>query len=515
MPDLMGNSPSAPPNRTAQRPAGERRRLLLAGALIILSGLWVLPVCDPSEARYAEVSREMAAGGSWLVPHLQGRPHLTKPPLTYWLGALCIETFGPQAWAVRLPVAFAFLLTVMITADLGKHLWSRATGDSWAGWVLLFSLLPLAASSILTSDSLLALFETASIWCAWRCITAERSPAGRAWALGFHGAVALAFLTKGPPGLLVPAAFAIFALRHRRRYRSGRLLDPLGFLLLAVLTVPWYLAVARAVPGVAAYWWDTEIVERTLGESHRDMPFYFYLPILVLGSLPGAFVLPWAARSLWLEIRQAGPDAPAGELLLWWIGLPLIVFCASRSRLIFYVLPLFPPLALLCERWLSIARRDRPLPARQAIALATAGAVLLVVGRVTAPFAGGLLNLLGPDPRPSAAAIASDANASGLNARVFYVPSKQFPSCGLAFYLRSTVEALDLGSRVDDEAPERDLSPRKLRCVLEEESRPGTIQYFAVIDRKSARFQAALGNSARGRWLISEGPVRVWKRERA
>ena len=111
------------------------RALILAAAVLVFSGFWVLPVSDPSEARYAEVAREMAAGGDWLVPHAMGKPHLTKPPLTYWAAAASIAAFGPRAWAARLPVALAFLLTVVLTADLGRRLWAdpRARQGAWAG----------------------------------------------------------------------------------------------------------------------------------------------------------------------------------------------------------------------------------------------------------------------------------------------------------------------------------------------------------------------------------------------
>src|SRR6185503_6345948 len=135
----------------------------------------------------------------------------------------------------------------------------------------------------------------------------------------------------------------------------------------------------------------------------------------------------------------------------------------------------------------------------------------LLAGRLAAPFAGGLLKILGPDPRPVAAAIAADAAASRPEAaEVFGLLSKGLPACGLAFYLRSPVEPLDAGGPEEDEDPEGFVSPRKLRCVLEEEIRPGTIQYFAISERKAARFLQAAGSSASGRWLIGEGPVRVW-----
>ncbi len=150
------------------------RSLLFTAVVLVFSGIWILPVTDPSEARDAEVAREMAERGDWLIPHVFGQPHLSKPPLAYWLAAVAIRLFGPEAWVAWLPAAVAFILTVIITADLGKRLWSgsrSAESGSCAGWTLLLSVVPLAAANILTTDPILALFETLYVWCAWRSVT--------------------------------------------------------------------------------------------------------------------------------------------------------------------------------------------------------------------------------------------------------------------------------------------------------------------------------------------------------
>src|SRR5262245_13578306 len=92
-----------------------RRLLVPIFFLLCLATIWISlsdhALSPRSEGRYASVSMEMLDGGDWLVPHLLGRPHLTKPPLIYWLQASCLRVLGHNEMAMRLPSAVAGSLT--------------------------------------------------------------------------------------------------------------------------------------------------------------------------------------------------------------------------------------------------------------------------------------------------------------------------------------------------------------------------------------------------------------------
>ncbi len=86
--------------------ARARPALIVAIAALAWFGALAGPrLVNPDEGRYTEVAREMAAGGDWLVPRLNGAPHWAKPPLTYWLTAGSLRLFGATEWAARLPSA--------------------------------------------------------------------------------------------------------------------------------------------------------------------------------------------------------------------------------------------------------------------------------------------------------------------------------------------------------------------------------------------------------------------------
>jgi 4-amino-4-deoxy-L-arabinose transferase-like glycosyltransferase len=276
-----------------------------------------------------------------------------------------------------------------------------------------------------------------------------------------------------------------------------------------VLALSWPAAVAHFVPGAFAYWWETEILRRVSGESHRNMPFLLYFPILFGGSLPAGLFLPAAVRWLWRELRAGGPDRAPGEFLIWWTALPLAVFCAAKSRLPLYLLPLFPPLALLVGRWAALRWGARPLRARTVLLLVLSLAALGVGARTAAPHVQFRWAHLQPDPRPAARAILADARASGARPETFVTARfSAIPACGLAFYLASPVGQVELNS----EAPpaEGAGAPRPLAQALAP-APPGVARYFAVLQADRELFEGRARSLAEGRWLMRDGDLWVWR----
>ncbi|WP_246169804.1 ArnT family glycosyltransferase [Thermosulfuriphilus ammonigenes] len=157
------------------------RRYLLLAFLLVLAlvfqgsrGLY-----DRDETRYAEVAREMLVSGEYLIPQRDFRPHLTKPPLTYWALAASMKILGQNEWAVRLPNALAFALTAFVVGLIGEALWGRR--GLWAGVIYATSLFPFAAANIVTTDTLLVLWETAAAWAFVKGYLSQRAERARVW----------------------------------------------------------------------------------------------------------------------------------------------------------------------------------------------------------------------------------------------------------------------------------------------------------------------------------------------
>jgi 4-amino-4-deoxy-L-arabinose transferase len=402
-------------------PAAPRRAALL-GILLVLAlgflgtrGLW-----EPDEGRYVEVGREMLLSGNYLVPTLNQAPHFTKPPLTYWAIAAGLRALGRNEWGARLYLAIAFVGTAWLTAGLGERLCGAPAGR-WAGLVYATMLLPFAAATLVTPDTLLVLWETAALACFWRGWTAGDAGRARRWMLASWAAVGAAFLTKGPPGLL-PVLIAGVFLALARRPPGGVTwrgwLSPAGLAVAVAIAAPWFLLVALTHEALGSYLVWQEGVARVLsGAHHRNSRWYMaaavYGPTLLLGAFPWWLTLRiprGAGRPALLAALRRLPADPSRLFLALWIALPVVVLSAASSRLPFYLLVVFPALAI------AIARAGSARPAAPSrrwaapvppVALAAWIAVLLAVrgasAWVPAPadtraLAGSIAARLGPRP---------------------------------------------------------------------------------------------------------------------
>jgi len=331
---------------------------------------------DPDEGRYTDVAHNMVESGDWLVPRLDPeRPHFTKPPLTYWAVAGSIVTLGDYTWAARLPSALAFVATALLVLGLARRLELPRPELAALAWST--TLGPVIAANVVTTDTLLALFETLAVYGFVRSgllrglATPQRAGLRLMW-LGFG----LAFLTKGPPGLLPLLAILAFMVLQGPR-QVFRLFDPVGVLLFLAVGLSWYVLLVRHSPDLLHYFLVEETVNRVATSEHRRNAGWFgwlavYGPTLVIGSLPWLAV---AIAAAWRRRREGGTAAPLDRatrrFLVLWFTLPLAVFVLAQSRLPLYVLPLFVPLLL----WMSAQWADWITPGRRNVLVAGAAAL--------------------------------------------------------------------------------------------------------------------------------------------
>ncbi|MFQ5700212.1 MAG: ArnT family glycosyltransferase [Acidobacteriota bacterium] len=308
---------------------------------------------EPTEARYVEAGREMILSSNWLVPTLHNEPHLTKPPLMYWLVAAGFHLLGLNEWGARFFQAVAFLATALVVSLFGSVLWGRRRGR-WAGIVYATALGPFLAASVVTPDTLLALAASASLLCFWCGWIAESPRRARAGMMGMWGCLAVAFLAKGPPGLLpllVILAFVALVRAPGQRARRLRPLSPAGIALFAAIGLPWYIAAMIWHPGLSSYLFGPEFYQRVFTGIHeRNEAWYnafLYVPALIAGMIPWCFLWRWKrlVRSV-AAMRSRLRSCPARLFLTLWVAVPTCVLLLARSRMPIYALPILPALAL-------------------------------------------------------------------------------------------------------------------------------------------------------------------------
>jgi 4-amino-4-deoxy-L-arabinose transferase-like glycosyltransferase len=349
---------------------------------------------ETTEGRYAECAREMLDSGNWFEPALDGRPHWTKPPMTYWAIAAGMLLFGRNEWGVRFHLALSFVLVSLLAAALAGRMWGPATGTV-AGVVYATSFFPAAASNMVSADNLLTLWEAAAVTCYYFAISSTSKPRSRRWILGMWLMSGLAFLTKGPPGLIFLAAVIPFHLiRRKRGIHSASLFNVPGMFLFAVVGFGWFLRENLLHPGLLASLAGDEVVARiTTDRFHRNpqwyAPFVLYLPIVLFGCAPWAWYWvqaarkrgeKWPARSIARGIAQS----PNSLFLILWAGVPLVIFSLAKSRLPLYILPLMMPLAIATARVVELASEQAAV-GKRLFHVGLASVVLIVAVKAAGP----------------------------------------------------------------------------------------------------------------------------------
>lgn len=326
---------------------------LMFGALFAWR-LGSAPLINPDEGRYAEVPREMVASGDWVTPRLNGVPYFEKPPLIYWAVAACERFLGPSEWSVRLAPALFAVGGILLSYAAARRLYGREAGF-WASVILGTSLLYLALGHLVGLDMAVSVLMSATLFCFILGVREEPGPSRRWLFYGLYASAALATLTKGLMGFLISGAVMLLWLLLLGQWRRLRpLYLPSGVAVFAAVAVPWHVLVARSNPGWAHFYFIHEHLERYLDKGHgRYQPAWFFIPILLLG------LFPWTGF-LWSSYREAlaggwsrRKEHAEAWFLAIWPAFIFLFFSASKSKLIPYILPVFPPIAVVSGRWLS------------------------------------------------------------------------------------------------------------------------------------------------------------------
>jgi 4-amino-4-deoxy-L-arabinose transferase-like glycosyltransferase len=320
------------------------------------------PLSVPDEGRYVEISREMAATGDYITPRLNGVKYFEKPVLFYWLESLSVKLFGIREFTLRLWPALFALFGCFSVYVAGSMLYGRRAGLLAAG-VLATNVLYYALSQAIILDMPVSIFLTAALLSFILGTREEPGLRRRLFMWGFFACAALATLTKGLIGILIPGMVIgawIVLLNEWRVLRTMYLFS--GSALFLAIAVPWHVLAGRANPEFYQFYFIHEHFQRYLTKIHgRYKPAWYFIPILLLGFFPwSAFLLQAIKNSIptWRDRQQHRETI----FLLLWAGLVFLFFSASSSKLIPYILPIFPPLALLLGRYLAKGWDENRLP---------------------------------------------------------------------------------------------------------------------------------------------------------
>ena len=313
--------------------------LWLIAGVILLGCAAGFPLERTQEARVLQTAREMLGQGrhGWMIPHLNGRVRLEKPPLAYWLTASSYKLFGQSVFSGRLPMVLFAWLTVALTYHFCRRLFN-ARAAIFAAAILLSSLLFCRNGCLAETDLLATFFVTAAIYAIY--VAWEREEKSCVPFLQLAAVcMALAILAKGPPGLF-PLLFLIALAATTSRWELlSRFLISGACLLMLAIALPWFLYVWRTPEGAIM---KTEGAILLKGLDHKA-PFWFYFPELLKVTLPyvGFFILALIAA-----IPQWRTNLAVRAILIWLLVIlvPLTLIGQKQEH---YLMPLLPALAML------------------------------------------------------------------------------------------------------------------------------------------------------------------------
>ncbi|MFT3802147.1 MAG: glycosyltransferase family 39 protein [Burkholderiaceae bacterium] len=375
--------PTLDPDRRL-RETSQRRAWPALVLIVSALAIWWVPLGlrwlhGPDEGRYAEIAREMLSSGDWVTPRLNGILYFEKPPLVYWATALAFKLAGLNEFAARIWPALSALLPLPPMWWVVRRSFDARTATASVA-ILASSLWWIANGHFLTLDMSLSAFMTIGmlmVWAANLPDTNERQAVLRmriAWI-----AVALAVLSKGVVALVVPAAgLGAYVLATGDRQVLRRLSWFEGGLILFSLCGPWFLLMETHNPGFLKFFFIHEHLQRFTSTIHRRSgPLYYFIPILIVGAFPWTSFLPSLRHVAWRR-RTAGLQV---ERFLTLQALVIFgFFSVSGSKLPSYILPMFPPLAVL----LAVRLQAVPAPRIGRHLLASTGvlAALTVIAGV-------------------------------------------------------------------------------------------------------------------------------------
>jgi hypothetical protein len=333
------------------------RLFMLAATLAVIVFLLPLaiqfPLLDPDEGLHASIAQEMVERGDWVVPHFLGKPFRDKPVLYFWCQVASLKCFGMNEFAVRLPGLFLGFMGCVTMAAVGWRMFG-CTAGMVSGIFYGTMILPVALAQAAAHDVLLVPCVNLAILLFWEADDAKSWKTSTAFAAAIGTILGVAILAKGLMGVaFVGVAYGSYLLIARRFTLAACYRGAVALCLAAVIASIWYLAAESRDPGYLHYYFVERHVKgfATSTQTHGDAPWWLYIPTLLGGGLPWIGYLPVTIKELRAK-RDASSNPTARSknatiLLGCWIIGCTVLLSLAQSKLVTYIWPVFPAVAIM------------------------------------------------------------------------------------------------------------------------------------------------------------------------
>jgi 4-amino-4-deoxy-L-arabinose transferase-like glycosyltransferase len=191
--------------------------------------------------------------------------------------------------------------------------------------------------------SILILFSLVSFYWGY-----SRNDKKRAGIILFFVFSALAVLTKGPLGFLIPSLIVLTFLLIRKDARFLLCASSLwGLGIFIAAASPWYVFMISTYGASFTHeFFYNDHIRRFLTAEHPGNDTWYFYPSSMIGCM-----FPWSlyvlAGLIVLFMRLRKERSAFNSFVLSWIAVVFIIFQWAHSKLVSYVFPAFPALALI------------------------------------------------------------------------------------------------------------------------------------------------------------------------
>lgn len=305
--------------------------------LVLFFNLGAWSVTESSEARYAQIGKEMLETGDWIHPRLMGIHHYHKPPFTYWITALSYQFFGISAFSARFFLQVAVLVQVFLVYKLALILLEDKRKAFMSAMIYASIPVVVISSRALTTDAYLTAWVLAGIY-YWLKFKKSKKPIFSLLSFVCYG---FGFLTKGPVVWIIPLILEVAEWIRNRRGPKFEPVHLLGWMLMVVIGFSWFVVLVIEDSRFFDYFVFRHTVERFATDSFsRSQPFWFYWVILAVAAFPWFIFLLWKSKIALAQLKS-------NFSLAWlWVMVPLLFFSLSKSKLVLYILPVAAGIAI-------------------------------------------------------------------------------------------------------------------------------------------------------------------------
>jgi 4-amino-4-deoxy-L-arabinose transferase-like glycosyltransferase len=319
--------------------------LLMILLLFLKLGSW--GVIETSEARYAEISKEMYQSKDLIHPRMLGILHYHKPPVIYWITTFAYSIFGTTEFAARFFLQVVYFLQVILIYRIALLIFNDKRTSLYAA--IVYATLPMVLISIrgLTTDAYVNTIILGAIL-SWLSFIKHQKII---YIYTTTLLLGIGFLTKGPVPWIYAGAVILGTFTFASNFKKYWIHYLIGIIITLPLAFSWYIQIISENSHLRDYFLFHHTVERFTNAStfKRAEPWWYYIAVLP------AVMLTWFLILIVGMIQNKLGDMPLliKRIAIWWVLLPFIFFSIASSKLVLYILPIFGGLSILCAYYLS------------------------------------------------------------------------------------------------------------------------------------------------------------------